>query len=508
MAEPLILAYGRGELPEFPASADTIVDIVPVDHVVSAIVAVLASPPSGRRAGVLPRLLGRSQPAHVPRALRQRARLLRRAPVRGRRARCGPAPGLAVPGRAGGRTAAHHERAGAQGGRLPRRPRAAERPHPRPGPQARPAGTTAGVPPALPRPLPGVRPGGAAVLRRQHARAVPTPSTPRTASGSPSTPPSSTGSTTCKRCTARRSPSRSARWTRSGGRGSGPPAGELKQVRARARSGVAAFFDMDGTLLSSNVIETYLWMRLRELSGGQTVRRARADRGPGAGPGAGRAEGAQRVPALGLPRVRRRPARRPRRGRGRRARRPRALAPRAGRRTPDPGAPRRRAPDGPDHRRDPPADEAAAPALRPHRGRRPGRRRPRRVHRPPRGVAAGGGVPGGVDAAVGRSTTASTWRGPTGTPTRTPTCPCWRRSGSRCRCDPTCRCSATPGGTGGRSSTGPARAPPPAPSTRQVTADDARARDVPLAAAACRPDARSGAGCPASSPASRRRSGW
>ncbi len=45
MAEPLILAYGRGELPEFPASADTVVDIVPVDHVVAAIVAVLAHPP-------------------------------------------------------------------------------------------------------------------------------------------------------------------------------------------------------------------------------------------------------------------------------------------------------------------------------------------------------------------------------------------------------------------------------------------------------------------------------
>ncbi len=45
MAEPLILAYGRGELPEFPAAADTIVDIVPVDHVVAAVVAVLANPP-------------------------------------------------------------------------------------------------------------------------------------------------------------------------------------------------------------------------------------------------------------------------------------------------------------------------------------------------------------------------------------------------------------------------------------------------------------------------------
>lgn len=49
MAEPLILAYGRGELPEFPAAADTIVDIVPVDHVVAAIVAVLAHPPEPGR---------------------------------------------------------------------------------------------------------------------------------------------------------------------------------------------------------------------------------------------------------------------------------------------------------------------------------------------------------------------------------------------------------------------------------------------------------------------------
>ena len=45
MAEPLILAYGRGELPEMPGAADSIVDIVPVDHVVAAIVAVLAHPP-------------------------------------------------------------------------------------------------------------------------------------------------------------------------------------------------------------------------------------------------------------------------------------------------------------------------------------------------------------------------------------------------------------------------------------------------------------------------------
>src|SRR4029079_5529837 len=57
---------------------------------------------------------------------------------------------------------------------------------------------------------------------------------------------------------------------------------ELRALRKRPTSsglrgvgssgeGVAAFFDMDGTLLSSNVIETYLWVRLRELDGGERL---------------------------------------------------------------------------------------------------------------------------------------------------------------------------------------------------------------------------------------------
>jgi alcohol-forming fatty acyl-CoA reductase len=45
MAEPLILAYGRGELPEFPATPEAVVDIVPCDHVVNAILAVCATQP-------------------------------------------------------------------------------------------------------------------------------------------------------------------------------------------------------------------------------------------------------------------------------------------------------------------------------------------------------------------------------------------------------------------------------------------------------------------------------
>lgn len=45
MADPIILAYGRGELPEFPASPDAVIDIVPCDHVVNAIIAVSATEP-------------------------------------------------------------------------------------------------------------------------------------------------------------------------------------------------------------------------------------------------------------------------------------------------------------------------------------------------------------------------------------------------------------------------------------------------------------------------------
>lgn len=45
MAEPIILAYGRGALPEFPGIPDGIIDIVPVDLVANALLAVAATPP-------------------------------------------------------------------------------------------------------------------------------------------------------------------------------------------------------------------------------------------------------------------------------------------------------------------------------------------------------------------------------------------------------------------------------------------------------------------------------
>ncbi len=46
MADPIILAYGKGQLPEFPASPDAVIDIIPCDLVVNAIVAVCATQPT------------------------------------------------------------------------------------------------------------------------------------------------------------------------------------------------------------------------------------------------------------------------------------------------------------------------------------------------------------------------------------------------------------------------------------------------------------------------------
>ncbi len=48
MADPIILAYGRGSLPEFPGIPDAVVDVVPVDLVVNAILAAAAAEPVER----------------------------------------------------------------------------------------------------------------------------------------------------------------------------------------------------------------------------------------------------------------------------------------------------------------------------------------------------------------------------------------------------------------------------------------------------------------------------
>ncbi|GAC1365187.1 MAG: HAD-IB family hydrolase [Actinomycetota bacterium] len=48
MAEPVILAFGRNALPEFPGIPEGVLDVIPVDLVVNAIIAVAAIPPQRR----------------------------------------------------------------------------------------------------------------------------------------------------------------------------------------------------------------------------------------------------------------------------------------------------------------------------------------------------------------------------------------------------------------------------------------------------------------------------
>jgi HAD superfamily hydrolase (TIGR01490 family) len=50
MADPLIIAYGRGILPEFPGLPDSVLDLIPVDLVVNATLAVAGAPPEPGRA--------------------------------------------------------------------------------------------------------------------------------------------------------------------------------------------------------------------------------------------------------------------------------------------------------------------------------------------------------------------------------------------------------------------------------------------------------------------------
>jgi HAD superfamily hydrolase (TIGR01490 family) len=51
MADPIIRAYGLGQIPEFPGIPEGIVDIIPVDFVVNAMLAVSVNPPEPGRPG-------------------------------------------------------------------------------------------------------------------------------------------------------------------------------------------------------------------------------------------------------------------------------------------------------------------------------------------------------------------------------------------------------------------------------------------------------------------------
>lgn len=82
MADPLILAYGRGKLKEFPCDSDVALDLIPVDFVANAMIATL---PAGRTDGKLEVFQCSSSgrnPVHMPEIVRFVKEAFRRRPMR------------------------------------------------------------------------------------------------------------------------------------------------------------------------------------------------------------------------------------------------------------------------------------------------------------------------------------------------------------------------------------------------------------------------------------------
>ncbi|MFC5177246.1 HAD-IB family hydrolase [Nocardioides taihuensis] len=272
MAEPLILAYGRGELPEFPSSADTIVDIVPVDHVVAAIVGVLAFPPERGEPAFFHVSSGDRNPLTFSVLYDVVRGYFDDHPFAATDRGAVRLPEWRFPGpHSVERLLTTSERAYKVAdyvlGRAPRGDRTRE--------LARKLDQQGRRLEFLRRYLDLYREYAQAELRfsDQHTLALYRSLSPddqeRFAFDTAVVDwPHYLGEVHCPAVTA---PIRRLDEVRAARRKAGPVGLKTLPQRDVAPStgptGVAAFFDMDGTLLSSNVIETYLWMRLRELSG-------------------------------------------------------------------------------------------------------------------------------------------------------------------------------------------------------------------------------------------------
>ena len=108
MAEPIIVSYARGLLREFPGVPEGVIDVIPVDMVVAAILAVAARGPDPDGPVRLPRGLRRAEPVALrpagragpglvrpPPALRRPGPAHQRPPVVVPRTGAGPAPAAA-----------------------------------------------------------------------------------------------------------------------------------------------------------------------------------------------------------------------------------------------------------------------------------------------------------------------------------------------------------------------------------------------------------------------------
>jgi fatty acyl-CoA reductase len=100
MAEPVILAYGRGSIPEFPGIPEGILDVIPVDLVVGAMLAVAARPPEPSRPAYYHVCSGSRNPLHYRRMFELVRDYFRADPLRARDRGEIAVPDWRFPGRA------------------------------------------------------------------------------------------------------------------------------------------------------------------------------------------------------------------------------------------------------------------------------------------------------------------------------------------------------------------------------------------------------------------------
>jgi alcohol-forming fatty acyl-CoA reductase len=100
MAEPIILAYGRGNIPEFPGIPEGILDVIPVDLVVGAMLAVAATAPEPAAPRYYHVCSGARNPLHYRRMFHLVRDYFRAAPLRQRDRGEIAVPDWRFPGRA------------------------------------------------------------------------------------------------------------------------------------------------------------------------------------------------------------------------------------------------------------------------------------------------------------------------------------------------------------------------------------------------------------------------
>ena len=271
MAEPVLISYGRGLLSEFPGIPEGVVDVIPVDMVVATIVAVAAKGPEPDGHGVYQVATGNRNPLYYRNLVNYVREYFLDNPLYDSDGQPIVAPDWSFSGR--GKALRQLQRGVKALGRaeqvvaaLPIRGKRAEvmaRLEER-----RDQGERA---------LDYVKLYG--VLRRDRGRlrrhppprAAGTPWRPRTGRASTSTPPSSTGSTTCRSSTCRRSSSQ-ARVRTTGGARTGPDRYERGKRSILSPDRHIAAFDLENTLIASNVVESYSYLASSQLPDDERAR--------------------------------------------------------------------------------------------------------------------------------------------------------------------------------------------------------------------------------------------